>query len=310
MINILITGGCGFIGIHLINHLLKSYDNIFILNIDKLNYPSNINHINFINYEDRYKFIPISILENDKIYSLLSEYNINYVIHCASSSDINNSFNNSINFSIDNIIGTHYLLEAIKKYDKLTRFIHLSNIELINDNNLNPYSATKLSTEILIKSYHIPYSIIRLPTIFGKYQYHKKLIPSFINLLNGNEKITIYGNGNNHIHLLYINDIINAIIIILFNDIIGTTAIYSSKSKYSIIDIASIIIKLIKGNDIDINEWITFINDDKHLINNIDNLNHSNDLYKLEELGFNINSNDFINNLSDTINFYKNIKVD
>jgi len=303
MINILITGGCGFIGINLINHLFKSYDNIFILNIDKLNYPSNINFINLSDYQDRYKFIPISILENDSIYSLLSEFDINYVIHCASSSHIDNSFNNSINFSIDNYIGTHYLLEAIQKYGKLTKFIHLSNIELINDNNLNPYSATKLATEILIKSYNISHVIIRLPVVFGKYQYHQKLVPSFINRILHNDKIIIYGNGNNYIHLVYIQDIINAISICLFNDIIGNISIYSSHSKYSINDIASMIIKIIKGNDVNINDWITFINDDKNLINNLDNLNNSDDLYKIEKLGF-INSNDLTQNLITTIDYY------
>jgi dTDP-D-glucose 4,6-dehydratase len=307
MINILITGGCGFIGINLINHLLKSYDNIFILNIDKLNYHPNINLINSTDYQHRYKFIPISILENDSIYSLLSEYNINYVIHCASAYYIDNSFNNSINFSIDNYIGTHYLLEAIQKYGKLSRFIHLSNIELTNHDNLNPYSATKLATEILIKSYNIPYLIIRLPVVFGKFQYNQKIIPSFINRLLHNEKLIIYGNGNNYIHLVYIQDIINAISICLFNDITGIISIYSSQSKYSIYDIACMIIKIIKGNDADFNDWITFINDDKNLINNLDNLNDSDDLYKIENLGFIINSNDLTQNITTTIDYYTSI---
>ena len=97
MLNILITGGCGFIGFNLINHILNTRNDIYILNIDKLNYPSNINLLNINDFEDRYKFIPISILENDTIYSYLCDYNIDYVIHCASQSHIDDSFNNSIN---------------------------------------------------------------------------------------------------------------------------------------------------------------------------------------------------------------------
>jgi len=314
MLNILITGGCGFIGSNLINHLLNTYDNIFILNIDKLYNPSNINSINLKHIDDindRYKFIPISILENDSIYSYLCHYNIDIVIHCASSSTIiDNSFNNSINFSIDNYIGTHYLLEAIKKYSRLSSFIYISNIELSNIHNLNPYSVTKASTELLIKSYNIPYTILRLPTVFGANQSSHKLIPSFINNLLDNKKISIYGNGMNHINLIYINDVINAISIIIFNKLNGVISLHSSLYKFTIIDIASMLIKQIKGDDTDIDEWITFVDDDKRLINDISNLDDSTDLDKLKELGWNIDSNDILQKINETIDFYTSIYID
>jgi UDP-glucose 4,6-dehydratase len=310
MINILITGGCGFIGTNIINHILKTYDNIFILNIDKLNYPSNIHFINLIGNEDRYKFIPISILENDSVYSYLCKYNIDYVIHCASSSHIDNSFNNSINFSIDNYIGTHYLLEAIKKYSRLSSFIYISNIELYNLDNLNPYSATKAATELLIKSYQIPYTIVRLPTVFGSNQSRNKIIPLFIYNLLSDDKITIYGNGSNHINLIYINDVVNAIMIILFNKLSGLISLHSSIYKFTIIDIASMIIKQIKGDDTLIEQWITFVEDDKRLINDIGNLDDSTDIHKLQELGWTINTNDIHLHLNETIDFYKSIYID
>ncbi len=310
MLNILITGGCGFIGSNIINHILNTYDNIFILNIDKLNYPSNIHFINLIGYEDRYKFIPICILENFSLYSYLDKYKIDYVIHCASSSHIDNSFNNSINFSIDNYIGTHYLLEAIKKYSKLSSFIYISNIELYNLDNLNPYSVTKAATELLIKSYQIPYTIIRLPTVFGSNQSPNKIIPSFIHNLINDKKIVIYGNGSNHINLLYINDVVNAIMIILFNKLSGLISLNSSLYQFSIIDIASMLIKQIKGDDTDLDEWISFIDDDKKLINDISNIEDSTDIDKLKELGWTININDIHIHLNTTIDFYKSIYID
>jgi dTDP-D-glucose 4,6-dehydratase len=311
MLNILITGGCGFIGSNIINHILHTYDNIFILNIDKLNNPSNINFIKSCGCEDRYKFIPISILENDSIYSYLCEYNIDYVIHCASSSShIDNSFNNSINFSIDNYIATHYLLEAIHKYSRISSFIYISNIELFNLDNLNPYSVTKAATELLIKSYQIPYSIIRLPTVFGSNQSPNKIIPSFIHNLLNNNKIVIYGNGSNHINLLYINDVVNAIMIILFNKLFQLISLNSSLYQFSIIDIASMLIKQIKGNDADVNEWISFTDDNKRLINDISNLEDSTDIHKLKELGWTINTNDIHLQLNTTIDFYKTLYID
>jgi dTDP-glucose 4,6-dehydratase len=196
-LNILITGGCGFIGSNFINHYKNKYPDIKIINFDKLDYCSNSEDINHD------KLIIADLNNKDILLKILNENEIDTVIHFAAQTHVDNSFGNSLNFTIDNILGTHSLLECCRIYGKINRFIHISTDEVYGEvdinhngcteesllNPTNPYAATKAGTEFIVNSYYysfkLPVIITRSNNVYGKRQYPEKLIPKFIlQLLN------------------------------------------------------------------------------------------------------------------------------
>ena len=309
-INILVTGGCGFIGSNFINYYKNKYNNIKIYNLDKIDYCSNkmdINHDQlFIGNLNNKEFITY----------ILNYYNIDTVIHFAAQTHVDNSFGNSINFTIDNILGTHILLECCREYNKIKRFIHISTDEVYGEvdinnegcieksilNPTNPYAATKAGTELIVKSYYysfnFPIIITRGNNVFGPRQYPEKLIPKFIKALLNNNKCTIHGTGNSRRNFIYIDDVLSAIDIIISYGTINNIYNIGTKNEYSIIDIATKLINILKPNE-DINEWIEYIddrlfNDFRYAINN----------EKLLELGWHETHN-FDEFLLKTIEYYK-----
>ena len=200
-INILLTGGCGFIGSNFINYYKNEYPNIKIINYDKLDYCSNKENINHDN------LIIDNINNKEKVLSILNEYNIDTIIHFASQTHVDNSFGNSLTFTIDNILGTHTLLECCRIYGKIKKFIHISTDEVYGEvddahpgcheksilNPTNPYATTKTGAEIIVNSYYysfkLPVIITRNNNVYDKRQYPEKLIPKFILQLLNNENV-------------------------------------------------------------------------------------------------------------------------
>jgi dTDP-D-glucose 4,6-dehydratase len=138
---ILITGGCGFIGSNYINSLLKS--NIFnnnsfdyIINIDKLDYCSSEDNI-YNNKDDRYIFIKGSTCDKELLQRIFNTYNIEYIVHFAAQTHVDNSFDNSISYTIDNILGTHQLIECCRLYGNIKRFVHISTDEVYGELSIN-----------------------------------------------------------------------------------------------------------------------------------------------------------------------------
>ena len=186
----LITGGYGFIGSNVLCFLCEKYPDSVFYNIDKLDYCSSKKNVSdFKNYH----FIKGDIKSSDLINYILHNYQIDIIIHFAAQSHVDNSFGNSINFSYDNIIGTHTLLECSRIYNKLTKFIHISTDEVYGEieeddissensilNPTNPYAATKAAAEFLVKSYYtsfkLPIIITRGNNVFGPKQYPEKII--------------------------------------------------------------------------------------------------------------------------------------
>ena len=275
MTNYLITGGCGFIGSNFINYL-KSDENInTILNIDKLNYCSN----NSFKNDKKNKFIKSDLKNTKLVIDLLEKYKIDKVIHFAAQTSVDNSFDNSTNFILDNINATHNLLEACQKYNKLSLFLFISTDEVYGEvfdmqesrneesslNPTNPYAASKLSAEYIVKSYYytykLPIMITRLNNVYGKMQYPEKIIPKFITLLKNNKKITIHGSGINKRNYVYIDDICYGIkLIIEKGEINNIYNIGSNDNTYTNIQIAKKIIEIMKPNE-NYNDWIEFVKD-------------------------------------------------
>jgi len=235
---------------------------------------------------------------------ILSEYNITHVIHFAAQSHVQNSFDDSLTFTKDNILGTHILLESCRKYGKIERFIHVSTDEVYGESMnsveeqhktehsilcpTNPYAATKAGAELIAQSYNhsykMPIIITRGNNVYGPNQYPEKLIPRFIKLLKEDKKVTIQGKGTSVRAFLHVYDTATAFEAILEKGKIGE--IYNigcdEGMEYSVMDVAKILIKNIKNTE-NYDEWIEYIedrpfNDQRYYISN----------YKVKELGWSI----------------------
>ena len=280
MKNILITGGCGFIASNFINFFLKKYQNFRIVNIDALYYCANEeNIIEEVRNSNNYHFIKGSITNSELVNLILKTYEIDTIIHFAAQSHVDNSFSNPLQYTNDNILGTHTLLECIRKYGKIIKFIHVSTDEVYGENEgdikneksilnpTNPYSATKAAAEMLVNSYvysyGLPAIITRGNNVYGPRQYPEKLIPKFILALKNNKKCTIHGKGKTERSFLYITDVINAFELILFNGEIGEIYNIGTDKEYSVLDITSNLVKIIKDKD-EIDNYIEFVEDRKY----------------------------------------------
>ena len=309
--NILITGGCGFIGSNFINQFFGSLSmEDKLINLDAMYYCANENNIREkIRKSSNYVLVKGNLCDYNLIEYIINRYEITHIINFAAQSHVQNSFDNSIQFTYDNILGTHTLLEVCKKYGKIKKIIHCSTDEtfgqsIIHDDEKpkteesilcpsNPYAATKAGAELIAQSYYhsfkMPIIISRGNNTFGgeSLQYPEKLIPRFIDLLVNNKKVTIQGTGFNLRAFLHIDDTVNAFKILLERGKEGE--IYNIGCdlgmEYSVLDVAKMLIKKIKNTE-DYEQWIEYIedrpfNDTRYFI--------SND--KLKSLGWKVNVN-------------------
>jgi dTDP-glucose 4,6-dehydratase/UDP-glucose 4,6-dehydratase len=313
---LLITGGCGFIGSNFINYYFqKTKEDLEILvNIDAMYYCANKENIlPEIRDNEKYVFIKGNINSVDLLDYVLNKYKISHIIHYAAQSHVQNSFDDSIKFTVDNVLGTHTLLESCRKYGKIKKFIHVSTDEVYGEsmNDIktehsilcptNPYAGTKAAAELIAQSYYysykLPIIITRGNNVYGVNQYPEKVIPLFIKQLTTGEKITIQGDGSAVRAFLHVDDTISAFELILEHGEIGE--IYNigcdENMEYSVLEIARILIQLIKKTD-DYQPFIEYIidrpfNDRRYYI--------SND--KLKKIGWEIKT-DLITGLTRLIN--------
>ena len=270
MPNILVTGGCGFIGSNFINHHFDQLDNnARIVNLDAMYYCADINNVSEnIRNSDRYSFVKGNICNRELIDMILSSNQIDIVVHFAAQSHVQDSFTDSEKYVKDNVVGTHTLLEACRCYNKIKRFIHISTDEVYgeslffnedqkNEQSIlcptNPYAATKASAEMIASSYYhsfkMPIIITRGNNVYGPNQYPEKLIPRFIQLLKQNKKATIQGDGCNVRGFLHVYDVAKAIECVLEKGVIGEIYNIGSdpEDEYTVMDIAIKLIQLTKG---------------------------------------------------------------
>jgi len=311
-INLLVTGGCGFIGSNFINYIFnKNKYNIF--NFDAMYYCANENNIEeSIRNSDNYTLIKGNLCSEDLVNHVLNTHNIHQVIHFAAQSHVQTSFCDSLQYTKDNILGTHILLECCRKYKKITKFIHVSTDEVYGESMIdvnekhktehsilcptNPYAATKAGAELIAQSYNhsfkMPIIITRGNNVYGPNQYPEKLIPRFIKLLKENKKVTIQGEGTAVRAFLHAYDTASAFEYILEKGKIGE--IYNigcdEGMEFSVMEVAKILIKLIKNTE-DYNELIEYVedrpfNDQRYYISN----------QKLKDLGWTITI-DFLDGL-------------
>ncbi len=266
MKNVLITGGAGFIGSHLVKFFLENYPNYNIINIDNLTYAGNLNNLIEIEDQPNYRFIKQDICNFPEIKKIFIKEKIDSVIHLAAESHVDRSISDPFSFAKTNVLGTLSLLQASKiswKADfKNKLFYHVSTDEVYGSlgeegfftekspyDPHSPYSASKASSDHFVRAffdtYKLPIVISNCSNNYGPNQYPEKLIPLFINNIINNNPIPIYGDGGNIRDWLYVKDHISAIDLIFHNSKIGKTYNIGGNNEISNNEIANILIKKI-----------------------------------------------------------------
>ncbi|MDR1897411.1 MAG: dTDP-glucose 4,6-dehydratase [Prevotellaceae bacterium] len=262
--NILITGGAGFIGSHLVRLFVNNYPEYNIINTDKLTYAGNLANLKDMENKPNYTFVKADICDFPAIRSVFTKYNINGVIHLAAESHVDRSIKDPFSFAQTNVMGTLALLQAAKTawntFDNKL-FYHISTDEVYGSlgnegfftettpyNPHSPYSASKASSDHFVRAFHDTYG---LPAIvsncsnnYGPYQFPEKLIPLFINNIRNNKPLPVYGKGENVRDWLYVIDHARAIDVIFHNGKIGETYNIGGFNEWKNIDLIKVMIKV------------------------------------------------------------------
>ena len=246
--NILVTGGCGFIGSHVIAKLIERYGNkIEIFNLDILDYCASPENVSSVSCLPNYHFVRGDISSVDLVNYVLQAHQIDTIIHLAAQTHVDNSFGNSLSFTETNVRGTHVLLESARLH-QVSRFIHVSTDEVYGETGekmnseeailapTNPYSASKAGGELLvqsyIKSFGFPAIITRGNNVYGPHQYPEKIVPKFICRLEQGKKCCLHGTGKNQRSFLYVTDVAEAFACILIKGKLGE--IYNVGTEFEI----------------------------------------------------------------------------
>ena len=282
MNKVLVTGGCGFIGFHMIKRLITN--NYKVLNLDFLGYASSKKDLNF---KKNYQFKKVDIKNFVKLKEVILDFSPDYILNFAAESHVDNSIKDSSPFIYSNIVGTFNLLEISRGLkNNFKKFIHISTDEVFGSLKLNtkkkfteqsvydpssPYSASKASSDHLVKAwgrtYKTPFIITNCSNNFGPRQFHEKLIPVVINSCINNCEIPIYGNGKNIRDWIYVEDHCEAIELIIKKGKLFTQYLIGSRNNLSNIKLVKKICKILdrivpnKFGLKSYSELITFVKD-------------------------------------------------
>lgn len=265
MKKILITGGAGFIGSHVIRLFVNKYPDIQIFNLDKLTYAGNLENLTDIETSPNYTFIKGDIVDDSFIQNLFQDYQFDGVVHLAAESHVDRSISNPTEFIYTNIVGTVNLLNAAKHTWKDNfegkRFYHISTDEVygsLGDEGLfteetaydphSPYSASKASSDHLVRAYHdtfgLPVVLTNCSNNYGPNQFPEKLLPLFIHNIKNNKPLPVYGKGENVRDWLYVEDHANAIDLVFFKGKIGETYNIGGNNEWTNIDLIHLLCKI------------------------------------------------------------------
>ena len=284
--NILVTGGAGFIGSHLIRLLVNKYPAYHIINMDVLTYAGNLENLKDIEHKENYSFVKGDICDFQKVKQVFIDFNINSVIHLAAESHVDRSIEDPLSFAQTNVMGTLSLLQLAKSYwennFKNKLFYHISTDEVygsLSDEGFftektnydphSPYSASKASSDHFVRAfsdtYGLPVIISNCSNNYGSYQFPEKLIPLFINNIVNNKPLPIYGKGENVRDWLYVNDHARAIDVIFHSGKLGETYNIGGFNEWKNIDLIKVIIKtvdrLLGRKEGTSNKLITYVKD-------------------------------------------------
>jgi dTDP-glucose 4,6-dehydratase len=258
MKNIIITGGAGFIGSHVVRRFVNLYPDYHIINLDNLSYAGNLENLRDIEGCANYEFVKCDITDIKAVEFLFSSREIHSVIHLAAESHVDRSITNPIDFVMTNVVGTVVLLNAFKSFGNVTegRFYHVSTDEVYGtlgdegkftestpyDPN-SPYSASKASSDHFVRAYHetfkLPIVISNCSNNYGSHQFPEKLIPLMIHNIKNNKPLPVYGKGENIRDWLWVNDHASAIDVIFHNGKNGDTYNIGGNNEWKNIDLVN-----------------------------------------------------------------------
>ncbi len=259
---ILVTGGAGFIGSHVIRRLVNKYPEYLIYNLDALTYAGNLENLKDIEAKENYTFLQGDITDEKYINSIFNTYKFDAVIHLAAESHVDRSISNPLMFAKTNILGTINLLNAFKSICKNNwdekRFYHISTDEVYGSlgesdlfkettafNPNSPYAASKASSDHFVRAYgetyDMPYVISNCSNNYGPYQFPEKLIPLCINNILNNKSLPIYGDGNYTRDWLYVIDHASAIDLIFHKGKDSETYNVGGFNEYKNIDLVKLL---------------------------------------------------------------------
>ena len=265
--NILITGGAGFIGSHVVRLFVTKYPEYHIINLDKLTYAGNLANLTDIEQQPNYTFVKADICDFEKILELFRQHSIDGVIHLAAESHVDRSIKDPFTFAQTNVMGTLSLLQAAKvswdgQYDG-KRFYHISTDEVYGALKFDgtfftettkydphsPYSASKASSDHFVRAFHdtfgMPTLVTNCSNNYGPYQFPEKLIPLFINNIRHNKPLPVYGKGENVRDWLYVVDHTRAIDLIFHNGKVAETYNIGGFNEWKNIDLIRVLIKTV-----------------------------------------------------------------
>jgi len=307
--DVLVTGGSGFIGSNFIRYMLEKYPEYRMINLDKLTYAGNPDNLTDVGNNPNYSFVRGDICDMDVVNEVMQQ--VDQVVHFAAESHVDRSIDDGSVFVRTNVLGTHTLLESALKHG-IKRFIHVSTDEVygsIDEGSFketdilvpsSPYSSSKAGSDLLAQSYYIthklPVIVTRCTNNFGPYQYPEKLIPLFVTNLLENRKVPVYGTGQNVRDWIYVLDHCKAVDFVLQDGSVGEIYNIGGGAEKTNLEITEMIIKKV-GLDGSMIEYV------KDRLGH--DLRYSLDCSKLRGLGWGPEY-DFDEALEETIRWYLN----
>jgi dTDP-glucose 4,6-dehydratase len=283
--NILVTGGAGFIGSHVIRRLLKKYPNYLVVNADKLTYAGNLENLSDVDTLPNYRFEKIDIVDAEAVREVFSKYAISDVIHLAAESHVDRSIEGPMEFVMTNVVGTVNLLQAAKDFWKGETnhvFHHVSTDEVygsLGDEGLfteetsydprSPYSASKASSDHFVMAYYhtyrLPIKMSNCSNNYGSHHFPEKLIPLMIHNIQHKKPLPVYGKGDNIRDWLWVEDHASAIDTIFHNGRVGESYNVGGLNEWTNIELVRFLCRLmdekLNRNLGESEELITYVKD-------------------------------------------------